>query len=76
MTTYSFQGQEVPIELIDLLNDYISEFIELEIPKTQYQPFLKGMLQEVAEEKGIKAKKKIMRRLCQHFLNQWERALK
>jgi len=76
MTTYSFMGQEVPIELIDLLNEYISEYIELGIPKTQYQPFLKGMLQEVAEETGLRNKKKILRRQCQHFLNQWERTVK
>ena len=74
MTSYSFAGEEIPLELVDILNSYISEFIEAEIPKKQYQPFLKSLLQQLAEEKTLPAKRKILRRQCQHLLNQWERA--
>jgi len=67
-------GEEIPIELVDLLNEYLSEFLTLGIPKKQYQPFLKYLLQDLAKEKTLPAKRKILRRDCQHFLNQWERA--
>lgn len=71
--TYSYAGEEVPLNLLDLLYEYLQAFKDAGVPEKQYKPFLKALLQELTETKNTKSKKALARRKCQNFLDQWER---
>ena len=74
MTTYSFMGAEIHAELIDSVNEFLSQFLELDIPKKQYQPFLRRLIQDAPKMGDLKQQRRYIRKQAQAYLNQWERA--
>lgn len=74
MTTYSFMGAEIHADLIDVVNEYVSHFLELEVPKKQYQPFLKRLIQDAPKMGDLTQQKRYIRKQAQNYVNQWERA--
>lgn len=71
--TYYIDGEEIPLSLLDMMLAYVDEFRELGIPKKQYQPFLRTLLEDCKEIDDKKKKTKLIRKRCQQFINQWER---
>jgi hypothetical protein len=66
--TYSFAGQEVPIQLLDLVYDKLSEFHAANIPLATYQPFLKELLTELSSPKFTGRKSTYINRKCAEFI--------
>lgn len=73
--TYYMHGEEIPLNILDMMLEYVDEFMEIGIPKKQYQPFLRSLLEDCAELDTLPKKKKLIRKRCQNFINQWDRVI-
>ena len=73
MTSYSFMGETISVDLIDTVNEWVSEFLVEKVPHKQYEPFLRNLLQDLPDQGTVAKQRRHIRKQCQHFLNQWER---
>jgi hypothetical protein len=64
---YYILGKEIPLDLLDLMLKYVSEFREKGIEKTSYQPFLRDLLTTL-NKTPTDEKRKLIRSECKAFL--------
>ena len=64
---YYVSGKEIPLELLDLILKYVSEFMGKGIDKTTYQPFLRELLTNLGKVPGPDKRKHIITE-CKAFL--------
>lgn len=64
---YYILGKEIPLDLLDLILKYVTEFREKGMDKTSYQPFLRDLLTGL-KNVPLSEKRKHINTECKAFL--------
>ncbi len=73
ISSYSFAGKELPLELLDDFNKYLSQIRSAGIEKEIYQPFLKSLLTRLPRVPFPK-RKALIRTECREFIKRHGKA--